>query len=143
MFREPMRLALPVSHPLAGRESIDVETLVGLQDENWLLGATRDDPIDTVVVDAFKAAGHQLEVEFRTDDYSVMLGMIAAEMVVGLVPLLASMGPHPGVALLPIEDPAFSRSLLLATPQSPAGSELAANTRRLSSIITECLSLLS
>ena len=142
VFREPMQLALPVSHPLAGRESIDVETLVGLQDESWLLGATRDDPIDTVVVDAFKAAGHQLEVEFRTDDYSVMLGMIAAEMVVGLVPLLASMSHHPGVALLPIEDPAFSRSLLLATPQSPAGSELAANTRRLSGIITECLSLL-
>ena len=67
--------------------------------------------------------------------------MIAAEMVVGLVPLLASMGPHPGVALLPIEDPAFSRSLLLATPQSPAGSELR-RTRQLSSIITECLSLL-
>src|SRR5699024_11637852 len=86
VFREPMRLALPVSHPLAGRESGDVDTLVSLQDENWLLGATRDDPIDTVVVDAFKAAGHQLEVEFRTDDYSVMLGMIAAEMVVGLVP---------------------------------------------------------
>src|SRR5690625_3855879 len=70
VFREPMQLALPVSHPLAGRESVDVETLVSLQDENWLLGATRDDPIDTVVVDAFKAAGHQLEVEFRTDDRS-------------------------------------------------------------------------
>ena len=142
VFREPMQLALPVSHPLAGRESVDVETLVSLQDENWLLGATRDDPIDTVVVDAFKAAGHQLEVEFRTDDYSVMLGMIAAEMVVGLVPLLASMDHHPGVALLPIEDPAFSRSLLLATPQNPAGSELAANTRILSDIVTECLSLI-
>ena len=71
-----------------------------------------------------------------------MLGMIAAEMVVGLVPLLASMGHHPGVALLPIEDPAFSRSLLLATPQNPAGSELAANTRILSDIVTECLSLI-
>src|SRR5699024_4001194 len=99
-----------------------------LQDENWLLGATRDDPIDTVVVDAFKAAGHQLEVEFRTDDYSVMLGMIAAEMVVGLVPLLASMGHHPGGALLPIEDPAFSRSLLPAPPQGPGRSALAAAT---------------
>src|SRR5699024_8923741 len=128
VFREPMQLALPVSHPLAGRESVDLETLVSLQDENWLLGVTRDDPIDTVVVDAFKAAGHQLEVEFHTDDYPVMLGMIAAEMVVGLVPLLASMGHHPGVALRPIEDPSFSRSLLLASPQSPAGSERAATT---------------
>src|SRR5699024_5096247 len=134
VFREPMQLALPVSHPLAGRESVDVETLVSLQDENWLLGATRDDPIDTVVVDAFKAAGHQLEVEFRTDDYSVT--------VVVLVPLSASMGHHPGVALLPTEDPSLSRSLLLATPQSPAGSELAANTRILSDIVTECLSLI-
>lgn len=142
VFREPVYLALPVSHPLAGRESVDVETLVGLQDENWLLGSTLDDPIDTIVVDAFRDAGHQLEVEFRTDDYSVMLGMIAAEMVIGVVPLLASMGHHPGVALLPIEDPAFSRSLLLATPQSPAGSELAANTRLLSDIITECLGVI-
>ncbi|WP_432789671.1 LysR family transcriptional regulator [Brevibacterium sp. K11IcPPYGO002] len=142
VFREPLHLALPVSHPLAQRESIDVETLVGLQDENWLLGSTRGDPIDTIVVDTFRAAGHQLEVEFRTDDYAVMLGMIAAEMVIGLVPLLASMGHHPGVALLPIEDPAFSRSLLLATPHSPAGSEVEKNTRRLSDIITECLRLI-
>ncbi|GAA1853857.1 LysR family transcriptional regulator [Brevibacterium marinum] len=142
VFREPLQLALPVSHPLARRKSIGVEALVELQDENWLLGSTRDDPIDAIVVDAFKGAGHQLEVEFRTDDYSVMLGMVAAEMVVGLVPLLASMGHHPGVALLPIDDPAFSRSLLVATPHSPAGSELAANTRKLSGIITDCTSLI-
>lgn len=142
VFREPLQLALPASHPLAERDSIDVATLVELSDENWLLGATRDDPIDTVVVDAFKAAGHQLEVEFRTDDYSVMLGMIAAEMVVGLVPLMASKGHHPGVALLSISDPAFARSILLATPQRSAGSELKDSTNTLTRIISDCLSLI-
>lgn len=142
VFREPLQLALPVSHPLAKRASIDVATLVELSDENWLLGATRDDPIDTVVVDAFRSAGHQLEVEFRTDDYSVMLGMIAAGMVVGLVPTMASKGHHPGVALLPISDPAFARSILLATPQRSAGSELRDSTHKLSQIITDCMSLI-
>ncbi len=113
---DPLQLALPASHPLAKRDVIDIPTLLTLSDERWLLGATRGDPMDAVVEDAFAEAGHALDVAIRTDDFSVMLGMIAAGMVIGLVPRLASGSSHPGVALRPIADPSFARSILLAAP---------------------------
>lgn len=116
VLREPIQLAVPASHPLAQRDSIDVPTLVSLTEENWLLGATQDDPLDLVIVDAFRASGHTLKAAFRTDDFSVMLGLIAAEMVIGLVPRLAGVGAPPGVALRPIDDPTFTRAMVLAAP---------------------------
>lgn len=116
VLRDPLMLALPEGHALAGRSSIDLGTLLTLHNERWLLGATQDDPMDAVVVDAFAAAGHTLEVAIRTDDFQVMLGMIAARMVVGLVAKLATGPSHPGVVLRPIDDPTFARSVLLAAP---------------------------
>lgn len=116
VLRDPLLLALPEDHPLADRSSIDREALISLHDERWLLGTSRDDPMDSVLVDAFTAHGHELEVAIRTDDFQVMLGMIAAGMVIGLVAKLAAGPTHPGVVLRPIDDPAFARSVLLAAP---------------------------
>ena len=116
VLRDPLLLAVPEGHPLASRASVDRDALLTLRNERWLLGATPNDPMDKVVVDAFAAEGHTLEVAIRTDDFQVMLGMIAARMVVGLVARLASGPVHPGVVLLPIEDPAFARSVVLVAP---------------------------
>jgi molybdate transport repressor ModE-like protein len=57
VLRDPLMLALPEGHPLAIPAPIDVPTLLTLSDERWLFGATRDDPMDEVVIDAFAAAG--------------------------------------------------------------------------------------
>ncbi|UOQ61192.1 LysR family transcriptional regulator [Leucobacter rhizosphaerae] len=116
VLRDPLMLALPEGHPLASRSSIDIATLLTLHEEQWLLGATENDPMDSVVVDAFAAAGLTLNVAIRTDDFQVMLAMIAARMVIGLVAKLATGPTHPGVVLRPIEDPSFARSVLLAAP---------------------------
>ncbi len=136
VLRDPLMLALPEGHPLAQHGSISLELLLTLHSERWLLGATSDDPMDAVVVDAFAAAGHTLEVAIRTDDFQVMLGMIAARMVIGLVGKLATGSSAPGVVLRPIEDPTFARSVLLAAPidtatgqPSPAVRELAVAIR--------------
>ena len=117
LWQDPLYLALPDQHRLAGRDAIDRTELVSLADERWLLGATRQDPMDTVIVDAFAEAGRTIDVSMRTDDFSVMLGMIAAGMVIGLVSRLARESEAPGVSLVPIDDPVFTRTLLLATPR--------------------------
>lgn len=115
VHRDPLMLALPTGHPLASRASVDVAAMLSLRDERWLFAAAADDPMDTIVIDAFAAEGHTLDVAIRTDDFQVMLGMIAARMVVGLIPSLATGVAHPGIVLRPIDDPSFVRSILLAT----------------------------
>ncbi|MCW2288196.1 molybdate transport repressor ModE-like protein [Leucobacter luti] len=131
VLRDPLLLALPEGHPLATRASISLDTLLTLHSERWLLGATQNDPMDAVVVDAFADAGHTLEVAIRTDDFQVMLGMIAARMVIGLVAKLAAGPSHPGVVLLPIEDPAFARSVLLAAPADGVSGQPSTAVRQL------------
>lgn len=131
VLRDPLMLALPEGHELASRSSIDIPTLLTLHEEPWLLGATEDDPMDAVVVDAFAAAGLTLDVGIRTDDFQVMLGMIAARMVIGLVAKLASGPSHPGVVLRPIEDPSFARSVLLVAPGEGSSRQPGAAVRQL------------
>lgn len=142
LLRDPLMLALPEGHPLADRTSIDMDTLLTLHDERWLLGATSDDPMDAVVVDAFADAGYALNVAIRTDDFQVMLGMIAARMVIGLVAKLASGSAHPGVVLRPIDDPAFARSVLLAAPVEGASGQPSAAVRQLAVAIRHAVSAL-
>ena len=122
VLRDPLMLALPEDHPLAARPTVDRDLLMTLHRERWLLGTSTDDPMDAVLVDAFAAEGHTLEVAIRTDDFQVMLGMIAAGMVIGLVAKLAASPLHSGVVLRPIDDPAFARSVLLAAPRAGGGT---------------------
>lgn len=118
VLRDPVLVALPEKHPLASRASLDREALLTLHDERWLFAAAWDDPMDAMVIDAFTEAGYVLDVAIRTDDFQVMLGMVAAGMAVSIIPKLASGPAHPGVVLLAIDDPSFARSLLLAAPAS-------------------------
>lgn len=141
VLREPLQLALPETHPLASRELIGREDLLSLGGERWLLGTTPGDPVDTLVVDAFNAIGHSIDVAIRTDDYSVMLGATAAGMTVGLIPRLASGSSHPGVALRPLDDPLFARSILLAAPEP--GKVLFPAVRQLTEAVRHSIDALS
>ncbi|WP_053386385.1 LysR family transcriptional regulator [Leucobacter japonicus] len=141
VLRDPLMLALPEEHPLAARATIDRESLMSLRGERWLLGTSLDDPMDTVLVDAFAAEGHELEVAIRTDDFQVMLGMIAAGMVIGLVAKLAAGPLHPGVVLRPIDDPGFARSVLLAAPREGASDQPTTAVRQLAQAIRHAVAL--
>lgn len=135
VLRDPLMLALPEGHELASRSVIDLETLVTLADERWLFGSTQGDPMDTVLIDTFAAAGHTLNVSIRTDDVQVMLGMVAAGMVIGLFPKLAIGPHHPGVELRPIDAPEFARSIVLAAPGSGGTQEPSFAARQLAAAV--------
>lgn len=121
LLTDPLLLALPAQHPAAGRASIDVEGLLALSDSSWVFSATPGDTLDDVVRDVFAAASLPFQVAVRTDDYAVALGMVAADLGVGLVPRLATEHVPIGVVLRPIDDARFAREILLATPASPGG----------------------
>ncbi|QZY52492.1 LysR family transcriptional regulator [Leucobacter tenebrionis] len=125
LFTDPMLIALPEAHSAAATQRFDRAALLALASESWVVGSTPGDTLDELVREVFEAEGYKLDVAIRTDDYSVVLGLIAAGMAVGLVPSLVAANPPDGVVLRPIEDPRFARELLLAAPAGPGGPSTA------------------
>ncbi len=140
LFTDPMLLALPATHPAAHHQSFDKEALLSLSEDSWVMGSTPGDTLDDLVREVFLAAGHQINVAIRTDDYSVVLGLIAAGMAVALVPSLVSNHPPEGVVLRPIDDPRFARELILAAPAGPSGPTAA--VRQLAEAVRRSISAL-
>jgi molybdate transport repressor ModE-like protein len=116
VYRDPLHVALPTDHPLSASESLDTDALRSLHTMPWVLGSSERDPMDVLLMATFEEAGLRPEVSIRTDDMQVMLAMVAARLAVCLVPRLAVSVPPPGVALVPIADPAFARTLLAVVP---------------------------
>lgn len=145
VFTDPMLLALPAHHHLAHAQRIEHEDLLELGTENWVMGSTPGDTLDDLVRELYATAGVELNVAIRTDDYAVVLGLIAAGMGVAIVPsLIHSKLLHnsaAGVVLRPIADPRFARDLILAAPGSPAGPS--AGVRELAEAVRRAVSALN
>ncbi|RGE23796.1 LysR family transcriptional regulator [Leucobacter sp. wl10] len=140
LFTDPMLLALPAAHPAAEHRSFDHEALLSLAGDSWVMGSTPGDTLDDLVHEVFQAEGHRIEVAIRTDDYSVVLGLVAAGMAVALVPSLVGNQHAEGVVLRPIDDPRFARELLLAAPAGPGGPSAA--VRQLAEAVRRSISAL-
>lgn len=125
VYTDPMLLALPEHHPSAGQASFDRAGLLALTGERWVMGSTPGDTLDDLLREVFASGGHKVETTVRTDDYSVVLGLVAAGMALALVPSLVGHNLPPGVVLRPIDDPRFTRELLLAAPAGPSGPSAA------------------
>ena len=125
VFTDPMLLALPAHHHLAGVERFDAEAILELGGENWVMGSTPGDTLDDLVRELFAASRITPSFAIRTDDYAVVLGLIAANMGVALVPTLMRSSAPEGVVLRPIADERFTRELILAAPAGPSGPSAA------------------
>ena len=92
---DPMLLCLPAGHPLAARAEIDIAELSG---EQWFGG--EGCPSVPALLEVCRAAGFTPEFSpLQTHDYGAMQGLIATQGLVGLIPALALVAPHPGVAV--------------------------------------------
>lgn len=140
VFTDPMLLALPAHHELAHIEEFDTTTLLQLGSANWVMGSTPGDTLDDLVRELFDETRVKLNVPVRTDDYAVVLGLIAANMGVALVPSLMRSSAPEGVVLRPIADDRFTRELLLAAPAGPAGPSAA--VRQLAEAVRRSISAL-
>lgn len=140
LYTDPMMIALPAAHPAAAQEHFDRASLLELAHDTWVMGSTPGDTTDDLVREVFLAEGHHVHVAIRTDDYSVVLGLIAAGLAVGLVPSLLSNDPPEGVVLKRITDARFARELILAAPAGPAGPSAA--VRQLAEAVRRSISAL-
>ena len=97
---DPLRIALPAGHPLAGGGSGGAVELSDLSGERWIAGRPGTH-CGAVVMTAARAAGFEPDVVAHGNEFATMLALVAAGLGVALVPGLATAaGAVPGVALL-------------------------------------------
>src|SRR5512132_3416879 len=94
LMEDELHVAVPVDHPAAGAE-VALEALAG---ERWIAGYV-DTACYRVVVTASRAAGFEPRIVARSNDFRVVLALVAAGQGVALVPGLAVDGVPEGVCL--------------------------------------------
>lgn len=109
LLDDPLRVALPASHPLAGADRID---LAALEAESWIAGR-EGSFCHLVVVHSTRAAGYEPRLTHITNDFQVSYGLVQTGAGVGLVPELAG-PPPPGVVVKPIKGAPPSRRIYAA-----------------------------
>jgi DNA-binding transcriptional LysR family regulator len=84
LAEDPIHVAVPAAHPTAGAQI----ALEDLADERWVAGYL-DTACHRVVVTACRAAGFEPRIVARSNDFRVVLALVAAGQGVALVPGLA------------------------------------------------------
>jgi DNA-binding transcriptional LysR family regulator len=101
---------VPGGHPLAGR---DGPALIGeLAQEQWIAGCPR---CRRHLVEVCERAGFTPRIDFATDDYPAVVGLVAAGLGVAVLPELALESVRPkGVAVVEVL-PAVEREVVALT----------------------------
>jgi LysR family hydrogen peroxide-inducible transcriptional activator len=119
LFEEPFMLAMHESHPLASRDRVRLEDLDGrelllLQDGHCL----RNQALEVCAL-----SGARERVDFHATSMETLRQMVAAEVGITLMPVLAVKPPIPAtgnMALRPFAEPVPSRTIALAWRRSSA-----------------------
>jgi DNA-binding transcriptional LysR family regulator len=116
LLEDPMRLALPSGHPLAGAPKI---ALGDLSADAWVQTSAQS-PCARHVVRSCHAAGFEPNVAFESDDYETVQGLVAAGVGVALIPKLALTSPREDIAIRSLDPRGPVRRVLAATPRGTA-----------------------
>jgi DNA-binding transcriptional LysR family regulator len=117
LLEDDMLVALPKDHPAARGRTVDLREL---QHERWVAGYL-DTACHRVVLTAYRAAGYEPLLAGRTNDFRVVLALVAAGQGVALVPELALDGTSEAVALRPPADGPLRRRISAAVRSGAAG----------------------
>lgn len=124
LLSEPMHVTLPREHRLADAAEVDLGELA---DETWLAGCGSGTCREHVIR-ACIDAGFDPRIGFESDDYWVLQGLVAAGLGVTLLPELALIARHPGIAVRPVAPTPPVRRIWAATlaagSRSPATVEM-------------------
>ncbi|MCC7247321.1 MAG: DNA-binding transcriptional regulator OxyR [Lysobacter sp.] len=122
LFEEPFLLAVPESHPLAGRDRLTMrdlaqESLLLLEDGHCM----RDQSLDVCHL-----AGASEKNGFRATSLETLRQMVAANVGITLLPMLAvkpPVAPSRDIRLVPFRDPPPTRRIAMVWRRSSAMSE--------------------
>ncbi|MGV9616247.1 LysR family transcriptional regulator [Nocardia xishanensis] len=103
LLNDPLLVAVPPDHALAGRASV---TPAQLRGERWIAGSTE---VNSTLLGAWRDAAWEPEIAFVARDWFAKLGLVAAGMGSTVVPGIAVPVLPPGIALVRIDHPAAVR----------------------------------
>ena len=114
LLDDPMFLALPADHPLAGKRRLKLSALA---DETWMHGThgACECPDAAVFLRACHAAGFEPRVALENDDYSAIQGFVAAGVGVALIPQLALQSVRDDIVIRELAEPRPVRRVVSAT----------------------------
>jgi DNA-binding transcriptional LysR family regulator len=119
LFEDPLHLALPADHPLAGREK--APRLEDLRVESWIQTSAAS-PCARHVVRSCIAAGFEPRVSFESDDYLTVQGLVAAGVGVALIPQTALSTVRDDIVVRPLAPQSPVRRVFAATPRAAAAT---------------------
>jgi DNA-binding transcriptional LysR family regulator len=114
LLADPLYLALPREHPLAGEQEIHLEDLA---EAAWIQ-TSRSSPCARHVVRSCHLAGFEPNVSFESDDYQTVQGLVAAGVGVALIPELALSVVREDIAIRSLSPTPPLRSVIAASPAS-------------------------
>ncbi|MEU4426127.1 LysR family transcriptional regulator [Actinoplanes sp. NPDC024001] len=114
LLHEPLYVAMPASHPLAGRPSV---TVAEVSAEPWI--SVHDGfPLQGILTAIAAAAGRPLTIAHRINEFTVAAAVVAAGAALALLPGYTTV-PSPGVVLRPLADLNAGRQIdVLARPEA-------------------------
>jgi DNA-binding transcriptional LysR family regulator len=123
---DPMFVALPTAHPLAGKARLRLSELAG---DAWIQGTSSASCPDTAIwLRSCAAAGFEPRVAFESDDYGAIQGFIAAGVGVALIPDLALVSARDDIVIRVLDGAAPLRRIMAATltgcNRAPAGQAM-------------------
>ena len=128
LFNEPFVMAIPGSHPLAGKQVIDLSDLV----ESELLLLEEGHCLRDQALEVCAMAGAHERVDFHATSMETLRQMVAADVGVTLMPVLSVRPPIAATAnveLRPFREPAPNRTIALvwrrSSPLGPLMKKLA------------------
>lgn len=119
LLDDPLIGLLPAAHPLAGRSGaggpVELAELAG---EQWIAGCPQ---CRGHLVELCAGAGFEPRIDFATDDYPAVVGLVAAGLGVAVLPGLALRSVRPdGVSAVPVRTaagaPAVRQVVALTLP---------------------------
>lgn len=113
LFEEPLRIALPRGHRLADRGSVRLRDLA---EERWMLGTTHACPDANRFIRACHAEGFDPQIAFYNDDYTAILGFVAAGVGAAPVPDMVARNASPEVRLCTLRGVQLTRPIVAVMP---------------------------
>ena len=110
LMEDPLHVAFPVGHPLAGKPDL---TMADLAEETWIEG--RNAICSAPLHAAAMAAGFEPRIAFESAQWLGKQGLVAAGVGVTLMPTLALAMAREDIVLRAIDDPVLRRRISIAT----------------------------
>jgi DNA-binding transcriptional LysR family regulator len=122
LFEDPMYVALPAGHRLAETAEL---ALGDFAQEPWMLATGNTCPDSRLFMRACHDAGFEPRIAFQNDDYSAILGFVAAGVGVALIPDMVTRGVRHDVIIRALDPPPPPRpisAILMAGYRSPSAA---------------------